>query len=365
MPQKGEEAFSTTTGNWRQVGRIRSRHLARIAAAAVSFGALAVTLVGCGGGHTQGLKPVWTVAGHSPDELVRYWTSERMARAEPYEPGLTNSAAGGHAALRYQSHAWGSGPVTKEGARAVGKVFFEERGVAYFCLGTAIASDNASTVVTAGHCAADAGTCAKGGDCRPHQNWIFVPAYREDASCSGAAGAGCPYGRYAAKMLFAPPEWLADGNHRYDFAAVVVEARDKEFAVASTAGAIPIVFNVAPKTVVGRGFTVFGYPKGAPFNGRLWVCAANGAARNDSRYEWFRGSSRTGSEPGPAELMTGCNMTGGADGGPWLTTQNGTTVLVSVSSFSPAGHRTTVSGPYLGEVAKRVYELAADTKVES
>jgi hypothetical protein len=342
--------------------------LARIAEAAVTFGALAVALAGCGGGHKQGMKPIWSIKDESPQELVRYWTPERMARAEPYEAGLTNGAGvtGNSAALPYAAHAWGNGPVTKQGARAVGKVFFEERGVAYFCSGTSIAADNASVVVTAGHCAADGGSCAKGGDCRPHENWIFVPSFTADASCAGDTGAGCPYGRYPAKRLFAPDEWLRDGDHRYDFAAVVVDARNKEFALGSVAGGIPIFFDVTPKTLAGGGFLVFGYPKGGPFDGRLWVCAAKGAARTESRYEWFRGSTRTGPEAGPAEVTIGCNMAGGADGGPWLTEQKGgTTVLVSVSSFGPAGNRTTLSGPYLGEVAKRTYELAADTKVES
>jgi hypothetical protein len=314
------------------------------------------------------MKPIWTIKGESPEELVRYWTPERMARAEPYEAGLTNNAgaAGKAGALQFAGHAWGNGPVTKQGARAVGKVFFEERGVAYFCSGTAIASENASVVVTAGHCMADGGSCAKGGDCEPHQNWIFVPSFNANASCLGDTGAGCPYGRYPAKMLFAPDEWLKDGDHRYDFAAVVVDARNKEFALASVAGGVPIVFDVAPKTLAGSGFSVFGYPKDGPFNGRLWVCVTKGAVRSQSRYEWFRGSTRTGPEAGPAELTTGCDMTGGADGGPWLTEQrDGTTVLATVSSFGPAGNRSTLFGPYLGEVAKQIYELAAKTAVES
>jgi hypothetical protein len=338
--------------------------VARIAATAFTFGALAVALTGCGGGHKQGMKPIWTAAGKSPDELVRYWTSERMAGAKPYEPPLNGGAgAGGNAGtLLVKSHAWDSGSV----ARSVGKVFFEERGVAHFCSGAGVESANASVVLTAGHCVADGGSCAKGRDCRPHQNWIFVPSFREGASCREDTGPGCPYGRYAPRVLYAPDEWLRDGNHRYDFAAVVVEPRQKEFALASNAGGIPVVFGVPPRTLAGRRFQVFGYPAAPPFDGRLWVCAAKGAARTDSRYEWFTGSTRSGREPGPAELATGCDMTGGADGGPWLTQlKDGATVLVSVSSFGPAGNGTTVSGPYLGEVAKRIYDLATSVKVES
>jgi hypothetical protein len=319
---------------------------------------------GCGGGHTQGMKPVWTVDGDSLDQVVRYWTAERMARARPYQPRLTDAArAGGDAeALPFTGRAWGNGPVTKEGARAVGKVFFEERGVAYFCSGTAIDSDNASVVATAGHCAADRGTCSKDGDCRPHQNWIFVPAFRQGADCRQDKGPGCPYGRFGPKAFFVPQEWLTNGSHRYDFAAVVVEARDKEFALGSEAGGVPVAFDVAPNTPAGRRFAVFGYPKGAPFKGRLWVCEAKGAARSGSRYEWFTGSSRTGPEPGPAQLTTGCDMTAGADGGPWLTQQGGRTVVVGVSSF---GNGTTMSGTYLGAAAKTLYELAADVHVEA
>jgi hypothetical protein len=346
---------------------MQSRNPSRIVALAIGLCALALALTGCGGGHAQGMKAVWTLKGESPDDLALYWTQRRMASAKPYEPGLTNAPREGPNAgrLPYVSRVWGFAPTTGEGGRVVGKVFFEERGVAYFCTGTAVFSDNRSVVLTAGHCAADGGTCAKGGDCRPHQNWIFVPSFRQDKSCDEPTGpgAGCPYGRFAAKALFAPDEWLKDGNHRYDYAAVVVEALDGRL-LTDVVGDVLTLFYAAPETLVHRNYALFGYPKGAPFKGRLWVCVEKRADRDESRYEWFRGSTRTSSEPGPAELTIGCNMTAGADGGPWLTPgQNRRTAIVSVSSFSPADDR--LSGPYFGEVAKRTFELAAATKVDS
>jgi hypothetical protein len=311
------------------------------------------------------MKAVWTIKGESPEDLVLYWTARRMASAKPYEPSLTDIARGvlNVARLPYTDRVWGTHPVTPEGGRIVGRVYFEERGVAYFCSGAAVFSENRSVVLTAGHCAADGGTCAKGGDCRPHQNWVFIPSFRQDKSCDEATGAGCPYGRWAAQALFAPDEWLKDGNHRYDFAAVVVEALDGRLLTDVVGDVVP-VFDVAPEKLVHRDYALFGYPKGPPFNGRLWVCIEKRSGRDESRYEWFRGSTRTGSEPGPAELAIGCNMTAGADGGPWLTPgQNGRTAIVSVTSFSRAENE--LSGPYFGEVAKQIFVLAEATKVEA
>jgi hypothetical protein len=344
---------------------IRSRYKLRIVGLAIGLCALA----GCGGGgqHAQGmkLKAVWTIKGESPDDLVLYWTARRMASAKPYEVDLAKAAPKEPktARMEYANRAWGGFPTTVEGGRVVGKVYFEERGVAYFCTGTAVLSKNRSVVLTAGHCAADARTCAKGGDCRPHQNWIFVPSFRQDKSCDEATGAGCPYGRWAAQALFSPDEWLKDGNHRYDFAAVVVEALDGRLLTDVVGDVLP-VFDTAAEKLVHRDYALFGYPKGPPFNGRLWVCTAKRAGRGQSRYEWFRVSTRTGAESGPAELTIGCNMTGGVNGGPWLTpAQLGRTAIISVSSFSPSKDR--LSGPYLGAVAKRIYDLAAATKVEA
>jgi hypothetical protein len=344
---------------------IRSRYMSRIVGLAIGLCALA----GCGGGggHAQGmkLKAVWTIKGESPDDLVLYWTARRMASAKPYEVDLAKAAPRGPnaAGLEYANRAWGGFPTTVEGGRVVGKVYFEEQGVAYFCTGTAVFSENRSVVLTAGHCAADAGTCGKGGDCRPHQNWIFVPSFRQDKSCDEPTGAGCPYGRWAAQALFAPDEWLRDGNHRYDFAAVVVEALDGRL-LTDVVGDVTPVFDTAPQTLVHRRYVLFGYPQGPPFNGRLWVCLDKRAGRDESRYEWFRGSTRTGPEPGPAEVAIGCNMTAGTDGGPWLTEgQDRRTAIVSVTSFSPAQNE--LSGPYFGEVAKQIFEQAAATKVEA
>jgi hypothetical protein len=325
--------------------------------------ALGLALAGCGGGHAQGMKAVWTIKAESPDDLALYWTGRRMASAKSYEPTLSSAARGGRARLPYANHAWGTGPVTIEGGRVAGKVFFEEGGVPYFCTGTAVSSENRSVVLTAGHCAVDGGSCPKAEKCRPHQNWIFVPSFRPDGGCEQATGAGCPYGRFAAKALFATDEWLRDGNHRYDIAAVVVEARE-DLLLTDEAGDVIPLFDAAPASLGHRGYAVFGYPAGAPFNGRLWVCAETRAARDESRADWFRGSTRTGPEPGPAELTVGCNMTAGADGGPWLTPHvNNRTAIIGVSSFSPAKDR--ISSPYLGAAAKRIYELAAATKVHT
>jgi hypothetical protein len=338
------------------------RRLLRIVVLTIGLGSAAAILSGCGGGQEKGMKAVWTIKGESAADLPLYWTARRMASAKPYAPELTIVARRNTTKLPYTDRAWGTSPVTPEGGRVVGKVFFEERGAPYFCTGSAVRSENRSVVMTAAHCAVDAGSCPKATNCRPHQNWIFIPSFRADKRCDGETGPGCPYGRFAAQRLFTPDQWLTEGSHRYDVAAVVVEARDN-LLLTDEAGDVIVTFNAEPKRLVHAAYALFGYPEGASFKDRLWACVNRRTGRDQSRYEWFRGFERTGAEPGPAELATGCNMTAGADGGPWLTPlASGRTGLVTVTSF---GADDRLSGPYFGDAARQLFELANQVKVKT
>ena len=120
------------------------------------------------------------------DDVVAYWSAERMRNAKPAErtrnplakPGGAKRPSGGAAAEV-------PGPYTTFPTSTNGKVFFTDDGVNYVCSGTAIASTNKSVVWTAGHCVHD-------GPGSFHTNWVFVPAYRDNVR---------PYGTWAARSL--------------------------------------------------------------------------------------------------------------------------------------------------------------------
>jgi len=312
--------------------------------AAAGLCVLAFTAAGCGGGspevHT--LLPHWTISGGSADQLVRYWTQARMAQAKPYRPASAESASG--TPLRFESRVWGPGPPTRAGARPVGRVFFEEGGVDYYCSGTAVSSDNSSVVLTSAHCVVDGGK----GKHRVHDNWIFVPSFRPAGNCAPDTGAVCPYGRFAAKQFFVAKQWLRSGDPRYDIAAVAVEPRQKSELLTEFVGEVVGGFDSPLPALPRRSLAIFGYPAGAPFEGRLSFCFAIGARRTSSADS--------------GELNAGCDMRAGADGGPWFAAASkNRTAVVGVTSV---GTGKTVSSPYLGKVAKQLYDSASAVKVE-
>lgn len=254
------------------------------------------------------------------DEIVAYWTPERVARAKPREITPTGrpdavaperSNSGGKPGGAVTGTSWNGGGLVK---KTVGKVLFTMGGADYVCSATVVQDGrpSESLVLTAGHCVYDQldGWAT---------NWMFMPDF--DAAPSPYTGtfncAILPYGCWTAAALVTSAGWaVGDFNEDYGFA--VMTGAGHPALLEDTVGAQAISFTGArPATAYA-----FGYPQASPYNGTDLVYCA-GATVADA----WGGSTDSG---------LNCNMTGGSSGGGWFSpfdAASGTGTLVSVNSF--------------------------------
>ncbi|MER5890037.1 peptidase [Streptomyces sp. NPDC001941] len=273
-----------------------------------------------------------------------FWTPERMRAARPLDlapgtasaPGAPASSgpattvrptagpaapAAGPLAFPQAGGAWtGGGAVVKTS----GRVFFTFQGRTASCSGNAVTSQNASTVITAGHCVKYQGAW--------HTNWVFVPGYT-----NGSA----PYGQWSAAKTLTTPQWEASEDINYDVGAAVVAPLNGQKLTAVT-GAQGIQFNGG----YNKRMYAFGFPAAAPYDGtKLIYCSGN------SSKDFLLSTDHS----------LGCNMTGGSSGGPWFTSFDetaGTGLQVSVNSFGYTFLPNRMFGPYFGNDAKALYDKA-------
>jgi hypothetical protein len=275
---------------------------------------LALFLVGVLSAPAQAAPPAHAQAvGQSREEVVQYWTAERMRNAKPVQAAKGgNAAKGAYPFTRYE-------PATYNPAH--GKVFFTDGGVNYVCSGTALSSGNESVVWTAGH-------CVNQGPGAYFTNWAFVPAYRDGAR---------PYGTWAARTLLTTTPWRTGGDFSYDEGAAVVNPNAGR-TLTDVVGARGIGFNQPAQ----QHYLAHGYPAASPFaGGRMFICEADLALRDNSA--------------NPPTMGIGCDMTGGSSGGGWVV---GNQVL-SVNSYRYGNLRNVIFGPYQGTVAQGLYTLAS------
>ena len=268
-----------------------------------------------------------------------YWTPERMQAAVPgdtlagkalergnrsnpllVEKGKATTTKGTKGKPRI---AQSESPVSH-----IGKVFFTMGTTNYVCSGNAVTSGNHSTVATAGHCVNESGAYAT--------NFVFVPAYD-----NGAA----PYGKWVAKGLYAPTQWVSNGDMTYDTGFAVVNPDSKGELLTDVVGGSGTAFNQA----YGLTYKAYGYPQASPFDGTsLWSCT--GKATKDTNNPQF------GTQGIP------CDMTGGSSGGPWFIQTNSTTgsdgLQNSINSYGYNGSAV-MYGPYWGETIQDTFNLAA------
>lgn len=288
---------------------------------------------------------------HAP-RVRTYWTRARMAAAVPAEqlatpPGtrfarraalagyLRQVAAGRAAALTPvdTGSPWSRGGLL---TRTTGKVFFTLADTDYVCSGSAVTSADRSTVLTAGHCVYD----PQGGVWA--RNWMFVPGY-----ASGTA----PHGLFVADHLATTAGWRATGDFDDDVALVDVGPRGDGRLLTDAVGSQRIGFD-APR---GRPAVAVGYPAEAPWDGETLI-GCSGPLRQDRRAD---PSFTPTTDQGMA-----CTMTGGSSGGPWLTDldpRSGRGTVTSVTSFGYTDQPGVLWGPYLGSVARAMYDRVAGT----
>jgi V8-like Glu-specific endopeptidase len=288
--------------------------------------------------HVLGLQPIRAELRGAAvaSQAAGYWTDDRMQRAQQ-----ADDLAAMRAAQRPQFGIRPSArrltavapPVAKAAAwragggvsRAVGRVFFTLGGRDYACTGTAVASGNRDTVVTAGH-------CVNAGPGAYAHNWVFVPGYRNGSR---------PYGTWTARRLLAPAAWVGSGSTPDDVGFAVVGTRGGRH-LTDVVGAMRIAFG-APRGVYAWAF---GYPVGSPSLGR-YVVYCRGTLRRDPY--------------GTAAQGMGCSMAGGSSGGPWLvglSASTGAGTVYAVTSFSYRGMAGVVWAPYLGATAAALYRTA-------
>ena len=268
-----------------------------------------------------------------------YWTPERMQAAVPgdtlagkaLERGNRTSPALVEKGKPSSTKGTKGKPTIAQSENPVshiGKVFFTMGTTNYVCSGNAVTSGNRSTVATAGHCVNESGAYAT--------NFVFVPAYD-----NGAA----PYGKWTAKALYAPSQWVSNGDMTYDTAFAVVNPDSNGKLLTDVVGGSGTAFNQAR----GLTYKAFGYPQASPFNGTsLWSCT--GKATNDTNNPQF------GTQGIP------CDMTGGSSGGPWFIQMNSSTgsdgLQNSINSYGYNGSAV-MYGPYWGSVIEATYTNAA------
>lgn len=272
----------------------------------------------------------------SADSVLDYWTDSRMENADPADVGDAASTAGRPTVpktagepqafegtdqplnlARSGRHAQEQEPVPTEG-----KIFFTgSDGFDYMCSGTAVISDNESTVWTAGH-------CVHGGAGQTyHFNWIFVPGYDDGDA---------PYGVWTAETLSTPTGWARYSSLKYDVGAATV-APNGGMTLGDTVGMEGIAFNQP----AGQAWTSLGYPAGRPFDGSdLYSCRSRTLGRhNPDRLA------------GQRTIFIRCDMNGGSSGGGWFFTMDGNRYVGSLNSYGVMGHRDRMYGPYQGPAA--------------
>src|SRR5215218_3209723 len=177
--------------------------------------------------------------GQSREEVLAYWTAERMRNAKPAPLARGGKAAKGsqYPFTRYEPASYNP---------AHGKVFFTDGGVNYVCSGTALTSGNESVVWTAGHCVNE-------GPGPYFTNWAFVPAYKDGAR---------PYGTWTARTLLTTADWGQRGDFGYDLGAAVVNTSGGA-TLTDTVGSRGAGFNQS----ASQHYLAHGYPAAPPFTG--------------------------------------------------------------------------------------------------
>jgi len=263
--------------------------------------------------------------------VIKYWTSERLLNAEPAENIL--SAVQDVNELIPPSSENVTGPpmefaavppkvIPKQAAGSygrvtTGKVFFVSEGKNFVCSGSVVTSPSKDLVVTAGHCVYD----NKKGTW--HTNWAFVPAYNNGNR---------PFGTWPARYQLILPGWKKWPGWNDDVGMVLVGK----------------VNNRHIQDYVGGQGMSWDYPRGE----KIWSFGYPVNLGNGQVMQYCSGVAKAGPRTADNIPFNGqainCDMTGGCSGGPWLRNYNSKTAtgnVASVNSFT-IGTNKVMHGPY-------------------
>ncbi|MCU0296558.1 MAG: hypothetical protein MUF33_14580 [Candidatus Nanopelagicales bacterium] len=230
------------------------------------------------------------------------------------------------------------GSSTTNPNRQIGKLYFDidpspSRTVWKHCTGTAINSENKSLVLTAGHCVYDI------TNRRWHTQLWFYPGYEN----------GARLGAWPVRLMSTTANYFAAGSYADDMAVVLVNKDSAGVPLVNRVGGHGIAFN-QPINLVR---TSFGYP----VTDSRWP---GFTATGEDLYYCQGQDTYYASGPFAGQMLLSCRMTGGASGGPWLSSVASTWLGTSVSVNSNKGGIGTawansMFGPYMGSQEAAVF----------
>ncbi len=304
-------------------------------------------------------------------QIVEFWTVERVAKAIPRE-FVFNPATGRFQPAHHRpDHAGGpgggggggdnGGTETVTGAswegggtvtETTGKVLFSLGGNYYVCSASVVddSADDYSVVLTAAHCVYD-----NEGNGEFAANWMFIPNYDASPASLTTTGSFCEHtehGCWTADGLVLHDGFASAGGFNsaaivHDFAfAVLGDGGHDNALVEDVVGVQGIAFTDVSK---GTQVHAFGYPHASPYDGTDLVYCAGGADF-DNRLARLTYKLR-------------CNMTGGSSGGPWyreFDNSTGAGTAISLNSYRYIGGGD-MYGPKFNSNTKAVYDAANQT----
>jgi V8-like Glu-specific endopeptidase len=220
--------------------------------------------------------------------------------------------------------------------RTVGKLYFKQYGVSYVCSAASIGN---YAVWTAGHCVHAGNGQANGWS----TDVVFVPAYKGTGSSSSR-----PYGTFKYHRLWTRANWYNRGDLEEDMGGAVL-SRSGNRKISEKVGYLG--FSVNQSWI--NAWTAIGYPTEAPFNGlRQHICHGSMAY-----YDYPSGGRNTEN----FDVAIGCDLTGGASGGPWILGFGSNNYINGQSSFRYAAKPLEMFSPYFGNSALALYnQLISD-----
>jgi hypothetical protein len=258
---------------------------------------------------------------------------------------IGTTAAAPAAPAAPQNGAWPGGYAVNPN-RQVGKLYYDiKKGPGEdwkHCSATAINSENRSVVLTAGHCVFNPDPDGNGvvESNKFWYEWVqFCPGYEF----------GCKLGVWHSRQVYTTDSWFygTGANKAKDWSddiAIVLVKPNNQGLIVNAVGGQGITFNLT----VGRQQHAFGYPV------TDWRWPEYTYSGEDLMYctgtDWYDGYGH---------LRIPCTMTGGASGGPWITSPaaNWLGYVNSVNSHKAWGGLY-MGGPYFGKAESDLFTYA-------
>ena len=272
--------------------------------------------------------------------MISYWTAERMKDAKPLElivttgehipqPGSKANSSGVslemlQTLLQNPSNSEWDNEWSGVIQNAVGRIFFRHGGQGRVCSGTVVKDVEAdrSIILTAAHCVYDDQAKAFATDVMFIPNQAATTGSGTDYNCDNDV-LGC----WAASFGVVDTDWASrkfPANAPWDYAMYIVPASGAHSGpnnradgtaipdnLEEAAGSLPVVFETLP--LVKTYALGYSYARDPDF----MYCAEQLSTQSSYNSLW----------------ISGCGLTGGASGGPWIQGDVSSFKVVSINSW--------------------------------